>query len=146
MPISLADDTSAARFALGAQGPCQSDHTPRQPTSTRSSCGGQAPTMTRLRAVWSIKAAAIVLGAVLIAGCAAPTSSPGGATTSGGQGASRSSAAHYSGPSCSICIQLMSQFPVLATLTLAELADLLELYGPDLAKLLVAAALIAGAG
>jgi hypothetical protein len=146
MPISLADDTSAARFALGAQAPCQSDDTPRQHTSTRSSCGGQASAMTRLRAVWWIKAAAIVLGAVLIAGCAAPASSPGGATTSGGQGASRSSAAHHSGPSCSICIQLMSQFPVLATLTLAELADLLELYGPDLAKLLVAAALIAGAG
>jgi hypothetical protein len=88
---------------------------------------------------WLLKAAALILGAVLVAGCTVqvqvslpPTSVPSS------PGASPSSPATTSS-NCSGCEQLMSEFPVLAAIGLSELENLLEKYGPDLAALLYAA-------
>jgi hypothetical protein len=89
-----------------------------------------------------LKVAAAVLIAVLAAGCTIQVSPPAG--SSGSQGASQSgvTTTAKTSPGCATCSQLMSEFPELAAIGLSALEDLLEKYGPDVAVLLWAAALI----
>jgi hypothetical protein len=89
------------------------------------------------------KVAAAVLIVVLAAGCTIQVSPPS-AGSSGSQGASQSgvTTTARTSPGCATCSQLMSEFPELAAIGLSALEDLLEQYGPDVAVLLWAAALI----
>jgi len=93
------------------------------------------------RAALLLRVAALVLVAVLAAGCTLQVSPPS-AGASGGQSASQSGISTTSSSSCLTCTQLMSQFPVLAAIGLSELEDLLDKYGPDVTVLLWIAAVI----
>ena len=91
-----------------------------------------------------LKAAVLILGAVLVAGCAVQVQvppPPPPASVSNSPAASTSSTATTSSH-CSACEQLMSEFPVLAAIGLSELENLLDKYGPDLPVLLYAAELL----
>ena len=70
-----------------------------------------------------------LIGATLLTGCTVVVSLPASGSSSS---------------NCSGCVQLRSEFPMLAILTLSELEDLVKEYGPDVDALLLAAALLLG--
>jgi hypothetical protein len=89
-----------------------------------------------------LKAAALILGAVLVAGCAVQVQVAPPPASASSSPATPPSSTTTTSSHCSACEQLMSEFLVLAAIGLPELENLLDKYRPDLAALLYAAELL----